>query len=155
MSKCPKCSAEYQADDDCRSRFEQCLALEYENPTAFGAVHHLTVTCYMLQHNEYSHQAWLDAREMLRQFVVDGVAPAVMRKRNQDKLRGAKRRTSITKGARVPKFDAITWTRTIADVRLNDAEDYCADVKQWAAAVLADTQRCIQETQPGNITSYK
>jgi hypothetical protein len=45
------------------------MALEYENPSAYGAVHHLTVACYMLQHNAYSRDVWLEARKMLAQFI--------------------------------------------------------------------------------------
>ncbi len=140
MSKCPKCGAEYPPDDSCQNRFNQCLALEYENPSAYGAVHHLTVTCYMLQHNLYSHKAWLDAREMLRQFVEQGVSPADMRARNRSKVDSGKRKWSITQGDKFSRFAEINWTRTIADVRLDNADNYCTDVERWAAAVLQDTE---------------
>ncbi len=143
MSKCPKCGAEYSAGDDCQNRFNLCLALEYENPTAYGAVHHLTVLCYMLQHNEYSHQVWLESREMLREFVEQGTSPAEMRARNRGRVDSGKRNWRITRGPKFSRFADIRWTRTIADVQLDNAEDYCADVRLWAESLLRDTQPCI------------
>ncbi len=56
------------------------MALEYENPIAWGAVHHLTVTCYMLQHNAYSGDVWLEARKMLAQFIQEGHFEAHLRR---------------------------------------------------------------------------
>ncbi len=50
-NKCPECGAELPPGERCEERFNLCLALEYENPAAYGRVHHLTVACYMLQHN--------------------------------------------------------------------------------------------------------
>ena len=47
--KCPQCGAEYPSGGDCWDRFGLCMAKEFEDPDTWGAVHHLTVTCYMLQ----------------------------------------------------------------------------------------------------------
>ena len=141
--KCPQCGAELLAEETCRARFDLCLALEYENPTAYGAVHHLTVTCYMLQHNMYSGDVWLEARNMLAQFLHEGVAPAEMRRRNRQKYAGERRQWSVTKGEKLSEVDAIVWSRTIADVRLDDPDAYCADVERWAASILADSQAII------------
>ena len=146
-NKCPQCGAEYAGGDDCGNRFNLCLAKEYENPAAFGAVHHLTVICYMLQHNAYSHASWLGARDLLRQFMQQGVTPAQARQRNRDHLDSSQRAWSITQGARFPQFASIPWTRTVADVRLDTPETYCADVRLWAASVLADTEPFIQQTK--------
>ena len=120
------------------------MALEYENPGAFGAVHHLTVVCYMLQHNAYSRDVWLEARNMLAQFVEEGVSPAAMRGRNRVRFDSAHRSWSITKGAKLPEFETILWSRTIAGVRLDDPETYCADVQLWATYVLKDTEQLVQ-----------
>jgi hypothetical protein len=48
------------------------------------------------------------------------------------------------KGAKLTQVDDIVWTRTIADVRVDTAEHYCADVHDWAIAVLADTAALVQ-----------
>lgn len=142
--KCPQCGAEFLADERCRDRFDLCLAREFENPTTFGAVHHLTVACYMLQHNAYTRGAWLEARTMVAQFIREGITPAGMRRRNRPRFDSRRRPWSVTKGAKLPEFGAITWSRTIASVRLQDAETYCADVKLWAFSVLEDTGPLMQ-----------
>jgi len=116
------------------------MAVEYENPGAYGAVHHLTVTCYMLQHNAYSRDVWLEARKMLAQFIEGSVTPEAMRKRNRSRFDSAQREWSVTKGARLPEFDAIVWSRTIAGVCLDDPETYCADVRLWADSILSDSE---------------
>jgi hypothetical protein len=60
--KCPLCGGEFASIEQCRERFDLCMALEYQNPSAYGAVHHLSVVCYMLQHNAYSDEVWLGFR---------------------------------------------------------------------------------------------
>jgi len=121
------------------------MALEYENPTAWGAVHHLTVACYMLQHNAYARQVWLEAREMLAQFIQGGVTPAAMRVRNRSRLDSGHRAWSVTKGAKLSEFDTIDWSRTIAGVRLDAPTTYCADVRLWAISILRDTETLMQK----------
>ena len=143
--KCPLCGAEYPAGESCQDRFSRCMALEYENPAAYGAVHHLTVTCYMLQHNAYSREVWLEARKMLSQFIQGGVTPADMRKRNRSRFDNAHRAWSVTKGARLSEFETIVWSCTIADLRLDDPETYCSDVRLWAIRILSDTKTIMQD----------
>ena len=154
-NKCPQCGAEYAADEDCCNRFNLCLAKEYEASSAYAAVHHLTVICYMLQHNAYSHKVWLEAREMLRQFIRQGITPVEVRKRTRNKLDSKRRKWSITKGARFSKFDGVAWTRTIADVRQENPEIYCADVRLWSRRVLADTEPVVQELKISSPASSK
>jgi hypothetical protein len=143
--QCPQCGAEFPSDEQCHGRFDLCLAMEFENPGTFGAAHFLTVACYMLQHNAYSRDAWLEAREMIAQFIQDGVTPTEMRKQNRSRLDSRHRRWSIIKGTELSEFDTIVWTRTIADVRLDDPETYCADVRLWAASILADTELLLRK----------
>ncbi|MBK8899784.1 MAG: hypothetical protein IPM53_01250 [Anaerolineaceae bacterium] len=137
--KCLQCGAKVPPGGQCRDRFDLCLAYEYENPTTFGAVHHLTVACYMLQHNAYSRNVWLEAREMVALFIYKGTTPADVRKRNRQKLDSGQRSWRITKGEKLSEFDTIVWSHTIADVRLDNPEIYCADIKRWAITVLEDT----------------
>lgn len=132
-SRCPACSARFVADDaSCQQRFDELLALEFTDP-AYFAVHHLTVTAFMLQHNRYSHHGWLAARALLAELVQDGFDPAEARRRHQ------KGSSSITRGSRFPRFGEIRWTRTIADVRTDDPASYRQDVETWARAVVADS----------------
>lgn len=150
--KCPRCGAEYPSDEQCRNRFERSMALEYENPAAWGAVHHLTVLCYMLQHNEYSREVWLEARKMLAQFIEGDITPDTMRKRNRSKFDSAHRTWSVTKGPKLPEFDAVVWSRTIADIRLDDPETYCADVRLWAVSILKDTESLARPDHLGAVS---
>jgi hypothetical protein len=141
--KCPQCGAEYPSVESCHDRFDLCMALEFENPIVW-AVHHLTVACYMLQHNEYSREGWLESRKMIAQFVRGDLPPAVMRKLNRAKFASAHRTWSVTRGAKFSEFDAITWSRTIAGIRLENPKMYCSDVRLWAASVLEDTETFLQ-----------
>ena len=136
---CPKCGAVYPSGEQCRDRFDACLVKDFEQPTSYYAAHHLIVTCYMLQHNEYSREGWLWARDLLARFVHDGLTPAAARERNRSMLDSGRRAWSMTIGEKLAQVDAIAWTRTIADVRLDTAEHYCADAERWARSLLADT----------------
>lgn len=136
---CPQCGAIYPSGETCQMRFEVCLALEYENPAAYGAVHLLTVACYMLQHNLYSRRGWLETRHMVAQAIRLGTTSAEIRAEYQRKLDSGQRTWSVTKGEKLTEFDAIQWSFTIADLRLDSPERYVADVKRWAECLLKDT----------------
>ncbi|MFN3331055.1 MAG: hypothetical protein ACK47M_00915, partial [Caldilinea sp.] len=73
-------------------------------------------------------------------FVRDGVSPAAMRQQKRTELDGRRRTWHITRGVKLTEFATIDWTHTIADVRFDDCEIYCADVTRWALSVLADTE---------------
>src|SRR5919108_6330760 len=73
MMNCPECGAPNSA---CETRFHEFLIKEFENPS-YGAVHHLTVTAYMLQHSsKLSREGWLHERDLLREFLVEKKPPA-------------------------------------------------------------------------------
>jgi hypothetical protein len=137
---CPVCGAEFLSSETCRARFERCLTLDYEHPESYGAVHHLVVACYMLQHNEYSRRGWLEARALVADAIRHGTAPADIRKRNRRSYDGSQRQWKIKGGEKMDGLDGIAWTRTIADVRLDNPDMYREDVLQWAESVLADTE---------------
>ena len=136
---CDQCGAVYPSDETCQQRFEACLALEYEHPAAYGTVHLLTVACYMLQHNFYSRQGWLETRRMVAQTIRLGINPAEIRKEYQRRLDSGQRQWSVTKGEKLGEFDLIHWSSTIADIPLDGPERYVAAVRQWAMCVLKDT----------------
>ncbi len=54
---CPECGAPGSA---CATRFDEYLVLEFTD-AGFGAVHHLTVGTYMLQHSSQTDQGRLAA----------------------------------------------------------------------------------------------
>jgi hypothetical protein len=143
-STCPKCGAQLPTGETCRERFDLFLAKEFENPGTYGAVHHLTVASYMLQHNGYSREAWPKVREMLRQFIEDGLTPAEARRQNRQQVDSGKRTWKVTGGEKLPEVDQIDWTRTVADVRLDTVEHYQEDITAWATSVLSDTEELVQ-----------
>jgi Family of unknown function (DUF5946) len=141
---CRECGAALAPGEQCTERFHQCMAKEFKDPTGYGSVHHLTVPAYMLQHpNRYSREGWLAARRLLVEFLVEGKSPANLRKRDRSLLNSSKRRWSITRGERMAGLEEITWSRTIADVRLFDSKVYCSDIIHWAQAVLSDTEEVL------------
>jgi hypothetical protein len=142
-TKCSLCGAAVPLHSQCRDRFDLCMALEFKNFAAFGAVHHLTVPCYMLQHNAYSRIAWLEARKMIARFIREGITPAVIRKENRLMVDGGHRTWSINKVEKLSEFDAIIWSRSLADVRTDDPGTYCSDVRLWAGSILEDTESLI------------
>src|SRR5690349_4727001 len=119
---CPQCGADFPAGETCEARFHLLLVREFENP-AYGAVHHFTVPCYMLQHNAYSRAGWLESRALLARFV-QGLPPAVAWQENRLQVDSGKRVWSFTRGDKLAEVDQLAWTRTIADVRLDTAEHY-------------------------------
>ena len=132
---CPECGA-----TDCKSRFDECLALEFSD-MAYGAVHNLTVCAYMLQHSsQLSREGWLYQRNLLREFIVDGKSPSVIRQQVKDSVDSGKRTFKFKSTDGKPVIHKSTWTRTILDVRTEDAETYCTDVNVWARSVLEDVQ---------------
>lgn len=147
---CPKCGAALPPGETCRERFEVCLALEFEHPATYGAVHYFSVTSYMLQHNEYARQAWLETRAGLATVIRDGLSPANLRRKIRGKMDSGKRQFRITRGEKIAEVEAIQWGRSIADVRLDDPGVYNADVKQWAVQVLADTDALVQKLAQGS-----
>jgi hypothetical protein len=132
---CPECGSE-----DCQARFDEFLTLEFTDP-AYGAVHHLTVTTYMLQHSsKLTREGWLYERELLREFIVENKPPAFVRQQNKDKVDSGKRSFKIKSKTGQRIVNKSAWTKTICDVRVDNAEAYCADVMQWARSVLKEAE---------------
>lgn len=144
---CPQCGARLPEDDSCQTRFELCLVKDYEHPDTFGQVHHLIVACMMLQHNAYSRQGWLAARQLVAQSIQQGTPPSVLRQQNAPEMDSGQRRWNLTRGEKISAVEHVTWTCTIADVRTDSAEHYCEDAQRWAIHVLADTAALMQELE--------
>ena len=89
---CPECGA---PDLLCKTRFDEFLVLEFTD-AGYGAVHHLTVTAYMLQHSsQLTREGWLHERELLREFLVENKPPSFIRKQNKDLVDSGKRTFKI------------------------------------------------------------
>jgi hypothetical protein len=132
---CPECGA---PDSLCQTRFDELLVLEFTD-AGYGAVHHLTVATYMLQHSsKLTREGWLHERELLREFLIENKPPAFIRKQNKDLVDSGKRKFKIKSRDGLPVINKTTWTKTILDVRVENAEIYCEDVTAWAGSVLDD-----------------
>ncbi len=132
---CPECGA---PDGDCEARYHECLAREFSQP-GYGAVHHLTVATYMLQHSSrLTKEGWLYERNLLKEFLIEKKPPELVRRQNRDAVDDGRRTFKITSKDGRPKISLRKWSKTILDVRLEDAEAYCRDVTAWASACLQD-----------------
>lgn len=138
---CPECGA---PDNACETRFHEFLVKEFED-ASYGAVHHLTVATYMLQHSsKLTREGWLHERELLREFLVENKSPAFIRKQNKDLVDSGKRKFKIKSRNGLPVINKTTWTKTILDVRVENAEDYCEDVTAWARSALDESEKISQ-----------
>jgi hypothetical protein len=137
LMNCPECGA---PDIACETRFNECLVKEFED-LAYGAVHHLTVAAYMLQHSsKLTREGWLHERNLLREFLVENKIPAFIRKQNKDLVDSGKRAFKIKSKDGAPVIDKTTWMNTILDIRMENAENYCEDVTAWARSVLEEAE---------------
>ena len=137
---CPECGA---PETLCQTRFDEFLALEFTD-AGYGAVHHLTVTAYMIQHSsKLTREGWLHERELLREFLVENKPPAFIRKQNRDLVDSGKRTFKIKSRDGKPVINKNSWSKTILDVRTENVEVYCTDVNSWARSVLVEAQGII------------
>lgn len=134
---CPECGGQLTAEETCTDRYHACMALELTDP-AYGAVHHFTVPAYMLQHpSQLSADGWQAMAQILHEFLVAGVSPARMRQLIQQQQKTQRKSFSLVKG-RGAERPSWTWRKTIMDVRLDNPDVYCADIRAWAEAVHND-----------------
>ena len=137
MSNCPECGA---SDNLCQTRFDEFLVLEFTD-ARYGAVHHLTVATFMVQHSSrMSREGWMYERELLREFLIENKPPQLIRKQIKDAVDSGKRTFKFKSKNGVPVIDQTTWTKTILDVRTENAEIYREDIEAWASSVLKDVE---------------
>lgn len=139
MLPCPDCGAVPDEGETCRALFERLLAHEYALPPAFGAVHHLTVAAYSLQHPRgYSR----DAIAMWRVIVdesLDGLStPENFLERARARFSGGVRVREP--GAEPPSGWPTRWPMTVADVvpppdESPTPEGHIERVRRWAESI--------------------
>jgi hypothetical protein len=143
--RCAECGAA-QAGGACIECFHALLAFENENPPAFGAVHHLTVACYYLQHPAgYA----LPALEMWRTMVADSLAG---RATVEEMLRRARKRFEGAARARVPGATAprgwpSRWPMTVTAVLRPDERLTSPEYIDRAMAWARSTHATLSETR--------
>ena len=95
----------------------------------------------MLQHSsKLTKEGWLFERELLKEFLVENKPPAFIRKQNKDLVDSGKRKFKIASRDGLPVINKTTWSKTILDVRTENAEVYCADVTAWAMSALEEAE---------------
>ena len=108
---------------------------------AYGAVHNLTVATFMIQHSSrMSKEGWLYERDLLREFIVEKKSPSLIRQQVKDSVDSGKRTFKFKSKDGVPIISKTTWTKTILDVRAENAEVYCEDVTAWAKSALDEAE---------------
>ncbi|MFN8573793.1 MAG: DUF5946 family protein [Gemmatimonadaceae bacterium] len=141
MADCPECGAPLAEGESCRAWFDQLLALEFEQPEAF-AEHHLTVACYFLQHpagyGEGTLEQW---RSLLRAALVDGVAPAQLRRVMSERFEGPSRVRGDENSP--PVWWPRRWSVIVRDVvaleeRPATAAAHLDRVRRWAWSILGE-----------------
>lgn len=139
MATCPDCGAPTADNASCRSLFDELLAHEYVFPTAFGAVHHLTVAAYYLQHPRGFSRAAIRGWRAIITESLDGTAtPAefLRRARAQPHVKVPIRE----RDAEPPDAWPRTWPMTVADAVVPPGEEPNADghirrVTQWVKSI--------------------
>jgi len=135
---CAECGAEQPEGGACRACFHALLAYEAERPAAFGAVHHLTVATYFLQHPAGYTPRALDAWHALVDDALGGRASvAELRERMGREFAGAAR--TREPGATPPTHWPARWPLSVRDVidprqPLPEPDEYVARALRWAAA---------------------
>ncbi|MBL1130174.1 MAG: hypothetical protein D8M54_16965 [Chloroflexi bacterium] len=113
------------------------LFWEWEFPP-LGAVHHLMVLCFHLQHPHlYSPEGLVYARQLLEQFVGQGPSPAAVRQQNRTQVNSHNHARKITSTAvAFGVYDPpVNWTMTAVDVIAGGPENYSELVQAWAQSI--------------------
>ena len=138
MSNCPECGA---PENLCQTRFDEFLVLEFTD-AGYGAVHHLTVATFMVQHSSrMTREGWMYERELLREFLIENKPPQLIRKQIKDTVDSGKRTFKFKSKTGLPAINKSSWTKTILDIRAENAEVYGQDINAWATAVLEDAEQ--------------
>ena len=136
---CASCGARHEAGRTCEDDFHQMLFWEAEDP-ALGAVHHLMVLCYHIQHPAlYSPDGLKYSIGLLRQFVETGALPEDVRKRIAPQVDWGKRSFKVkgTPDSHGSFEKPVQWEMTASSVVLRGKAKYVESVKDWARSVMA------------------
>jgi hypothetical protein len=116
----------------CEEKFHHALKLDFTD-LEYGAVHHLLVTTYMLQHNRYTPQAAFGIVQIMQTLLE--TAPSEYHKQLVRQFSSGA--TRVIRREPVPPLRAA-WQHTIGDVDLNSGEAYTRTVRLWAATTFAE-----------------
>jgi hypothetical protein len=138
--QCPECGAPVTEKYSCTEHFHRFLILEFSDPE-YGAVHHLTVAAYMLQHpSRLSRRGWQEMRDLLSRFLDEGITPQAMPADLRAEVDSGQRTWSLVKGPRTELPEGFTWTLTILSVDESGAAQYRLGIERWARQALDDAK---------------
>lgn len=134
---CAICGAVLPLGSTCRSIFDEFLNLEFADP-AYGQVHYLTVTSFMVQHERYSDEALIWTQAALKRYLDENLSGSQMRQHAAQTANLATRIWKVTRRADAPPLPRVAWTMTIVDVlqSIRDPETYCEQIRLWARTIL-------------------
>ena len=137
--RCADCGAVLSDEMSCEEFFSAFLVLEFSDP-AYGAVHFLTVACFMIQHGRYSDEgmAWMEQK--LRKYLDEGIPVEEIRRQANEEADQARRGWKVTRPHNARPLPKIAWSMTIADVARNyhNAEEYRELIREWARVTLKE-----------------
>ncbi len=134
---CPECGAILNEESSCQAIFDSFLVLEFTNP-GYGAVHFLTVACFMVQHNRYSDAGLAWIKRMLHAYLDENLTDKQLRRMAAHDAQSSIRTWKVNRQPNEPPLPKIKWDMTITDVaaQYQDAASYCKLVKEWARQTL-------------------
>jgi hypothetical protein len=122
---CPSCGVA-----DCLAAFDRCLAADFSD-AAYGAVHHLVVPAYGLQHGWYTGDVLRDVVKFVGEHL-DRPPSDFERRRVRSTADG-----QVRVRARDHQPLSLVWDQTVADVDLATSTAYASSVRAWAASVAS------------------
>jgi hypothetical protein len=106
-----------------------------------GAVHHLLVLCYYLQHPSlYSPEGLAYGLQLLVEFLTAGLTPDSALRRNRPQVRSDRRSWKIaaSPGSHGAYPNPVDWTTRAADVTAAGPQSYLDSIPTWAGSLLTD-----------------
>jgi len=134
---CPECGAQLEDGITCQLIFDSFLALEFSE-LAYGEVHFVTVTIFMIQHGRYSDAVLTWIQSALRAYLEEGLPVSELRRQAALETNSQERGWKVLRAAQDRPLSKVDWEVTITDVAAHTADpvDYCAWVKKWGMATL-------------------
>ena len=144
ITQCAECGDATVGDVTCLDCFHALLAFENERPEAFGAVHHLTVACYFLQHPAgYGADILTAWQDVLAAGRAGTERPRELQRRMGRRFGGTTKVRDAT--GQPPDWWPRAWTMHIRNVLTpGDAptnDEYITRARRWATETLCALER--------------
>jgi hypothetical protein len=134
---CPECGALLNGEGTCQDFFHRMLYWENEIPEN-GSVHHLMGLCYYLQHPSlYSQDGLRYTRQLLKDFIINGISPAQIRADRKTLLNSHNRKWKVTgkQDSSGTYRKQVQWKMTARDVVEAGIHQYIGSINVWAKSV--------------------